>query len=91
MSGLLFLIEVAAIVVLIYWARRNDAIALGEPGSGLFAMVVDGVAKPAAHAREPRWRQQAGRKPYAGPYTTPPSGFRLRWKTEFPPWGQGPR
>jgi hypothetical protein len=91
MSGLLFLIEVAAIVVLIYWARRNDAIALGEPGTGLFAMVVDSASKLAARAREPRWRQQAGRKPRVGPCASPPSGSRPRWKTEFPSWGQGPR
>lgn len=56
MSGILFLIEVSAFVLLCYWALRNDKIGLTEGGSGLFAMRdVSALAEP--KAKVPKWKQ----------------------------------
>lgn len=54
MSGILFLLEVSAFVLLCYWAFRNDKIGLTEGGSGLFAMR-DLSAQAEPKARTPRW------------------------------------
>ena len=56
MSGILFLLEVSAFVLLCYWAFRNDKIGLTQGGSGLFAMP-DLDAPAEAKARAPKWKQ----------------------------------
>jgi hypothetical protein len=77
-SGLLFIAEIAAFVLLAYWAYRNSDIGVGDRGSGLFAFR-DGEADPNESAGSaPRWKRhakgaQAAKAP--GP----------RWKTASPP------
>jgi len=56
MSGILFLLEVSAFVLLCYWAFRNDKIGLTEGGSGLFAMR-DLSTPTEPQARAPKWKQ----------------------------------
>jgi hypothetical protein len=56
MSGILFLIEVSAFVLLAYWAFRNDKIGLTEGGTGLFAML-DPSAPAEPKSRTPKWKQ----------------------------------
>jgi hypothetical protein len=56
MSGLLFLIAVVGFVLIAYWAYRNDAVGLGENGSGLLAMRATNAPKTKAG---PKWKKQA--------------------------------
>ena len=56
MSGILFLLDISAFVLLCYWAFRNDKIGLTEGGTGLFAMR-DLSAPAEPKARAPRWKK----------------------------------
>lgn len=60
MSGILFLLEVSAFVLLAYWAFRNDKIGAAQGGEGLFAMR-DPSAPAEPKKRIPKWQQ--GLKP----------------------------
>jgi len=64
MSGILFLIELSAFVLLCYWALRNDKIGLTEGGSGLFAMR-DLSAPAEPKAKIPNWKQALKSPPAA--------------------------
>jgi hypothetical protein len=77
-SGLLFIMEIAAFVLLAYWAYRNSDIGLGDRGRGLFAFR-DGTSDSDENASSvPRWKQhvkgaQAAKAP------------EPRWKLASPP------
>lgn len=77
MSGLLFIMEIAAFVLLAYWAYHNSDIGLGDRGRGLFAFR-DGAPDPDEGAKSvPHWRQPAkGAQPTKAPGP--------RWKTVSP-------
>jgi hypothetical protein len=77
-SGLLFIIEIAAFVLLAYWAYRNSDIGLGDRGRGLFAFR-DGAPDPDENAKSvPHWK-----KPAKGPQAAKAPG--PVWKTASPP------
>jgi hypothetical protein len=85
MSGLLFLAAVAGFVLIAYWAYRNDAMGLGEQGSGLLAMRSSTDAEPKA---VPKWKKEP--RPFAlkahrlaGPKTD--GGKKPRWNQTFLP------
>jgi hypothetical protein len=86
MSGILFLLEVSAFVLLCYWAFRNDKIGLTEGGTGLFAMR-DLNAPAVPKAKTPKWKQglksppAAQKEPAAGLL---PSGQKPRWAQKLP-------
>lgn len=86
MSGILFLLEVSAFVLLCYWAFRNDKIGLTEGGSGLFGMR-DLSTPTEPQARVPNWKQglktpRASRKqPVAGLLS---SDQKPKWAQKLP-------
>ena len=81
MSGILFLLEISAFVLLCYWAFRNDKIGLTEGGTGLFAMR-DLAAPAAPKSRIPKWKRglksppASEQQPVAGLL---PSGQKPQW------------
>lgn len=86
MSGILFLIEVVAFVLLAYWAFRNDKIGLTESGEGLFA-IRDLGAPAAPKTRTPKWKKglksppAASVQPVAGLL---PSAQKPQWAQQLP-------
>lgn len=86
MSGILFLIEICAFVLLAYWAFRNDKIGLTESGEGLFA-IRDSAAPVEPKTRTPKWKQglksapTAQAQPVAGLL---PSGQKPQWAQQLP-------
>lgn len=86
MSGILFLIEVCAFVLLAYWAFRNDKIGFAESGDGLFAMR-DSAAPAQPKTRAPKWKQglksspTAPAQPVAGLL---PSAQKPQWAQKLP-------
>ena len=86
MSGILFLLEVSALVLLCYWAFRNDKIGLTEGGTGLFAMR-DLNAPAVSKTKTPKWKQglksspAAQKEPVGGLL---PSGQKPRWAQKLP-------
>lgn len=86
MSGILFLLEVAAFVLLAYWAFRNDKIGLTEGGEGLFAMR-DLSAPSEPKKRTPKWKQglktppASQAQPVAGLL---PSAQKPQWAQKLP-------
>ncbi len=77
MAGLLFLMDIAALVLLAYWAYRNANIPLDEGGSGFFAM--KGGTPSAATKARPRWKQVAPETAVARAGKTPKGGVP-RWR-----------
>jgi len=78
MSGLLFLLTVAAFVALAYWAYRNDGMGAGDSGSGLLAMLVDGPkTKPV-----PKWKKAASPTAEKNPLSLP-AGPNPGWKRDL--------
>jgi hypothetical protein len=78
MSSLLFLLTVAAFVVLAYWAYRNDGMGANESGSGVLAMQVDGPkTKPV-----PKWKKAAEPPAERSPLSLP-AGPNPGWKRDL--------
>jgi hypothetical protein len=85
MSGILFLLEVSAFVLLAYWAFRNDKIGLTEGGEGLFA-IRDLSAPAEPKTRAPKWKKglkspAVPAQPVAGLL---PSGQKPQWAQKLP-------
>ena len=86
MSGIIFLLEVSAFVLLCYWAFRNDKIGWTEGGTGLFAMR-DLTVPAGPKAKTPKWKQ--GLKPSPAAQKEPvagllPSGQKPSWARKLP-------
>ena len=86
MSGILFLLEVSAFVLLAYWAFRNDKIGLTEGGEGLFA--IRDISAPAEpKTRAPKWKKGL-KSPPASPAQAVagllPSGEKPHWAQKLP-------
>jgi hypothetical protein len=58
MTGILFVLEVAAFVLVAYWAYSNDKLKSGAGEKGLFAMKSGPVSEEGAPA-VPRWKKRA--------------------------------
>lgn len=79
MSGLLFLVAVAAFVLIAYWAYRNDGMGIGEDGSGLLAMRSEAPkAKPM-----PKWKKAAEPREAEPRQAIPAAGREPAWKRNF--------
>lgn len=86
MSGILFLIEVVAFVLLAYWAFRNDKIGLTEGGTGLFAMR-DLSAPVEPKSRSPKWKKGLKSSPVSQSPAVAgelPSGQKPQWAQKLP-------
>src|SRR5262245_18698119 len=86
MSGIIFMLEASAFVLLCSWAFRNDKIGWTEGGTGLFAM--RDLAEPAGpKAKTPKWKQglnpspAAQKEPVAGLLS---SGQKPQWARKLP-------
>jgi hypothetical protein len=88
MAGLLFFIDVFALVLVAYWAYRNGGIGLDESGTGLFA--IKGGTRPRVLAVKPRWARTA-RDKTDEQIAKPPKGWEPRWKAESQRWGEQKR
>ena len=84
MSGLLFLLTVAGFVALAYWAYRNDAMGVGDSGSGILAMRTESPKTKSA----PKWKKAAEPRAEESRSAHPPAGGNPGWKRGFLP---GPR
>jgi hypothetical protein len=85
MSGILFLLTIAAFVVVAHWAYSNDR----KPNAGaigLLAMTEDGIGETSAAAQRPaRWKQShpPQRRAPSEPAGTPrSSGSPPRWRQD---------
>lgn len=86
MSGILFLLEVSAFVLVAYWAFRNDKIGITEGGDGLFAMR-DLTAPVEPKTRTPKWKQGLKSAPAAQKQAAAgllASGQKPQWAQKLP-------
>lgn len=85
MSGILFLLTVAAFVVVVHWAYSNER----EPNGGskgLLAMIEDGEGEPSSAARRSAtWKQSRGSQygePRERAEAPRASGSAPRWRQD---------
>ena len=65
MSTILFVMEIAAFLLVAYWAYENDKIRSSMSSKGLLKMKPDPVASPSApKTRGPKWKEAAIRGQY---------------------------
>lgn len=88
MAGLLFLIDVLALVLVAYWAYRNGGIGLDESGDGLFA--IKGGARPRMLVAKPRWAR-VGQDKADEQIAKRAKGCEPQWKTQSRRWGEQKR
>ena len=88
MAGLLFFIDVFALVLVAYWAYRNGGIGLDETGDGLFA--IKGGTGPRVPVVKPRWARME-RDKTDEKIAKRAKGCEPRWKAESRRWDEQKR
>jgi hypothetical protein len=87
MSGILFVLEIAAFVVVAYWAFANDKAQPSTGDKGLLSMKgVAAVIGDAVAARQPKWKRTPSRRAAeASPETEQPADglSQPKWKRQL--------
>jgi hypothetical protein len=87
MSGILFLLTVAAFVVVVHWAYSNEPLP-NAGATGLLAMTEGGHGEPASLAPRPATWKQSRRPQYGEPFERAEAP---RASGSGPRWWQDPR
>lgn len=65
MSSILFVLELAAFLLVCHWAYENDRVRPSLGAKGFLKMKSEPIAAPRAAARDPKWKASAVSKQYS--------------------------